>query len=216
MDYLDDFAMLSDTMHRVEHSLESLIPFLQYFNREVEIIPILVPTMNPDRMESAGRALADAIKKVADANQWSWGEDYALVVTTDAVHYGNENWNGNNNARFGCDDEGNMKAREYEREIIDETLTGVLEPGRIRKFNDYTLSKDDYRTYIWTWCGRYCIPVTLYTTYFLDDGKNISGELLGYYTSITTDHIEVDDIGLGRTAIATPCHWVGYAAIAYR
>lgn len=216
LDKLDSFAMVSDTMHRVEHSLESLIPFLQYFNRDVEIVPILVPTMSPDRMEYVGKALADAIKKVADSRQWTWGEDYAIVVTTDAVHYGNEDWNGNNNARFGCDDVGNLKAREYEREIIAETLTGMPEPARIRKFSDYTLSEDDYRTYIWTWCGRYCIPVTLYTTYFLDDGNDISGELIGYYTSITTDHIAVDDIGLGRTAIATPCHWVGYAALGYR
>jgi AmmeMemoRadiSam system protein B len=214
--YLDNYAMVSDTMHRVEHSLESLIPFLQYFNREVEIVPVLVPAMNTDRMEHVGRALADAIKEVADSRQWTWGEDYAIVVTTDAVHYGDEDWNGNNNARFGCDDEGNRKAREYESEIISETLTGVLEPDRIRKFSEYTLSKDDYRTYIWTWCGRYCIPVTLYTTYYLDAGNEISGELIGYYTSITTDHIPVDDIGLGRTAIATPCHWVGYAAIAFR
>jgi len=216
LDKLDGFAMVSDTMHRIEHSLESQIPFLQYFNRELEIVPILVPTMNPERMEHVGRAFANAIKEVADANQWVWGEDYAIVVTTDAVHYGNEDWSGNNNARFGCDDEGNLKAREYEIEIISETLTGVLEPDRISKFSDYTLSEDDYRTYIWTWCGRYCIPVTLYTTYFLDDGKNISGELIGYYTSITSEHIYVDDIGLGRTAIATPCHWVGYAAIGYR
>jgi MEMO1 family protein len=29
-------------------------------------------------------------------------------------------------------------------------------------------------------------------------------------------HIPVDDIRMGRTAIATNCHWVGYAALGYR
>ena len=217
LDYLgNEYAMVSDTLHSVEHSLESLIPFLQYFNRSVEIVPILVPAMHPDRMQQVGEALALAIKKVADSNNWIWGEDYAIVVTTDAVHYGTEDWSGNNNARFGCDDEGNQKARDYESEIISETLSGEIEVDRVRKFSDYTLSEDDYRTYIWTWCGRYCIPTSLYTTYYLSDGKDISGELIGYYTSITTEHIPVDDIGLGRTAIATPCHWVGYAALGYR
>jgi AmmeMemoRadiSam system protein B len=212
----DDYAMVSDTLQCVEHSLESLIPFLQYFNRNIEIVPILVPTMNPDRMEELGKSLAGAISQIAENKGWIWGEDYAIVVTTDAVHYGTDDWNGNNNARFGCDDEGNQKARDYEDEIISETLSGVIEVEKVRKFSDYTLSEEDYRTYIWTWCGRYCIPTTLYTTYYLNDGKDISGELIGYYTSITTDHIPVDDLVLGRTAIATNCHWVGYAALGYR
>jgi len=39
---------------------------------------------------------------------------------------------------------------------------------------------------------------------------------MDYSTSIASEHIPVDDIRMGRTAIATDCHWVGYAAIANR
>ncbi|MCX6255614.1 MAG: AmmeMemoRadiSam system protein B [Bacteroidia bacterium] len=55
------FAVVSDTLQKVEHSLESLIPFLQYFNRSITIVPILVPAMSPYRMQECRKALADAI-----------------------------------------------------------------------------------------------------------------------------------------------------------
>ena len=60
------------------------------------------------------------------------------------------------------------------------------------------------------------MPVALYTSYYINESQPLKGELIGYSTSITSDHITVDDIRMGRTAIATDCHWVGYAAIVYR
>jgi len=210
------FAIKNDTLQKVEHSVEAMIPFLQYFNRNISIVPILVPTMSPDRMESCGKALAEAIRTVAKNHRWEWGTDYAIVVTTDAVHYGNEDWGGTNRAYFGCDDKGNIMAREHESGIIDSCLKGGILPERIRQFNAFTLKQENFREYKWTWCGRYCVPVALYTAYYLNPGNSLKGELIGYSTSITSQHIPVDDIGMGRTAIATKCHWVGYASIGYR
>jgi AmmeMemoRadiSam system protein B len=210
------FAVVSDTLQKVEHSVESLIPFLQYFNRNITIVPILVPAMSPNRMQECGKALADAIQTVAEKHKWEWGTDYAIVVTTDAVHYGNEDWGGVDRAYFGCDEKGNIKAREHESEIIQNCLKDEVTPEKIRLFSNYTLKPDNYREYKWTWCGRYSVPVALYTTYYLNGSKSIHGELIGYSTSITRLHIPVDDIRLGRTAIATDCHWVGYAALGYR
>lgn len=212
----DKYAIISDTMHTVEHSLESMIPFMQYFNRDIRIIPVLVPAMSPERMEECGKALAEAIKDVADSRQWEWGTDYALVVTTDAVHYGNEDWGGKDYAMYGCDDEGNAKARTHEKEIIENCLNGEIDPENIRLFSAYTLDSADYHNYKWTWCGRYCVPVALYTAYYLNDSIPLNGELIGYSSSITSGHIPVQDLGMGTTAIATDCHWVGYAALGYR
>ena len=212
----DKFAIISDTMHTVEHSLESLIPFMQYFNRDISIIPLLVPAMSPDRMNECGKALANAISDIAERRGWEWGTDYAIIVTTDAVHYGNEEWGGKDYARFGCDDEGNKKAREYELEIINKCLEGTVGPENIRLFSEYTIDENDFRKYKWTWCGRYCVPVALYTAYYLNDTCELNGEFMGYSTSITSDHIPVKDLGMGTTAIATDCHWVGYAALGYR
>jgi MEMO1 family protein len=210
------FAIINDTLQKVEHSVEALIPFLQYFNRNITIVSILVPAMNPDRMEACGKALADAIRTVAKNHRWEWGNDFAIVSTTDAVHYGTDDWGGVNRANFGCDDKGNLKAREHESGIIDSCLKGEILPEKIRLFSNYTLDPENFREYKWTWCGRYSVPVALYTSYYLNNNKILSGELVGYSTSITSAHIPVDDIGMGRTAIATNCHWVGYAAIGYR
>jgi AmmeMemoRadiSam system protein B len=210
------FAIINDTLQKVEHSVEAMIPFLQYFNRNISIVPILVPSMSPDRMEACGKALAEAISKVAARHKWKWGIDFAIVVTTDAVHYGNEDWGGIDRAYYGCDENGNIRAREHESVIIDSCLKGEVLHDKIRLFSSYTLNQDNFREYKWTWCGRYSVPVALYTSYYLSHGSGISGELVGYSTSITSAHIPVDDLRMGRTAIATSCHWVGYASIGYR
>jgi AmmeMemoRadiSam system protein B len=210
------YAVISDTLQNIEHSLEALIPFLQYFNRKISIIPILVPAMDPERMNECGKALAEAISVTAAKYGWVWGKDYAIVVTTDAVHYGNEDWGGADRAYFGCDSAGNLRALAHEAEIIEKCLRGEITPDKIKLFSRFTLKDENYREYKWTWCGRYSVPVALYTVYYLNSKEPMNGELLGYTTSITTKHIPVDDIKMGRTAIATACHWVGYAALGYR
>jgi len=209
-------AVVNDSLQKVEHSVEALIPFLQYFNRNISIIPVLVPSMSPDRMAVCGKALADAIRSVALRHKWEWGTDYAIVVTTDAVHYGNVDWGGTDRAYFGCDVSGNIKAREHEAGIIDSCFKGVLVPEKIRLFNSLTLNHDNFREYKWTWCGRYCVPVALYASFYLNGSGALYGELIGYSTSITSIHIPVEDIRMGHTAIATDCHWVGYAALGYK
>jgi AmmeMemoRadiSam system protein B len=210
------YSIISDTLHKTEHSLEAMIPFLQYFDRDISIIPILVPAMSTSRMQECGKALSDAIKNVAGKHGWNWGTDYAIVVTTDAVHYGNEDWGGKDMAVFGCDEEGNKKALEHEYEILDSCFTGTITPEKIKLFNSYTLNENNFHDYKWTWCGRYSVPVAMYTAYYLGESQPLVGKPIGYSTSITSDHIPVDDLIMGRTAIATKCHWVGYAAIAYR
>jgi AmmeMemoRadiSam system protein B len=210
------YAVINDTLQKMEHSVEALIPYLQYFNKNISIVSILVPAMSPDRMKECGNALADAIREVARMNKWEWGSDYAIVATTDAVHYGNQEWGGVDRAYFGCDDKGNKKARELESEIIDSCLKGNVTPDKIKLFSGYTLSPDNFREYKWTWCGRYSVPVALYTSYYLNGSEQLSGSFVGYSTSITSVHVPVDDLKMGITAIATDCHWVGYAALGYR
>jgi AmmeMemoRadiSam system protein B len=212
----DHYSTVNDSLHSVEHSLEALIPFLQFFNKEISIIPILVPAMSPERMDECGKALADAIRSIAAKNRWEWGKDFSFVTTTDAVHYGNVDWGGVDYAFFGCDEAGNKWAVEHENKIINTCLTGQITPEKIRSFNDFTLDSIDFHKYKWTWCGRYCVPVSLYASYYLNDSHPLAGELKGYSTSILSEHIPVDDLGMGRTAIAATCHWVGYAAIGYK
>jgi AmmeMemoRadiSam system protein B len=211
-----NYAEKKDTLQIVEHSLEAMIPFLQYFNRNIKIIPILVPSMSPERMKDCGRALAQAIQSVAVKHNWVWGKDYAIVVTTDAVHYGNEDWGGSDYAFFGCDEKGNKMAMDHENEIVSNCFSGEISPEKINLFSRYTLDSTDFHNYKWTWCGRYSLPVAMYATYFMSSSKPLTGEVIGYSTSITSKHIPVEDLNMGRTAIATSCHWVGYAAVGFR
>lgn len=209
-------AIINDSLQKAEHSLESMVPYLQYFNRNISIIPILVPSMKPERMKECGKQLAGAISEVAAKHGWTWGRDFAIVATTDAVHYGNEDWGGADYAFYGCDKAGNKRALNHEEEIVSNCFSGQVSPEKIALFNRYTLDSADYHKYKWTWCGRYSIPVAMYTGYFLNSSTPLTGEVKGYSTSITGKHIPVDDLGMGRTAIATDCHWVGYAAVCLR
>ncbi len=211
---------VNDSMHRLEHSLEALIPFLQYFNPQVEIIPVLVPYMPFARMEKIAEPLSDALFSILSNHNLNWGLDFSIVITTDAVHYGDEEWGGKNYALFGCDSTGNARAVEHEFEIIKTSLEGPVSKGKIQKFCEFTVQESDYREYKWTWCGRYSVPLGLLTAYYLQEhlsgGEALDGVLVGYSNSIDHEHIYVDDLMMGRTAVATPHHWVGYAAIGYR
>ena len=209
---------INDSLQILEHSVEGILPFLQYYNRKVEIISILVPYNSHDNMNEMAKTLADAIAAVINDNKLEWGKDIALVISTDAVHYGDEDWGGRNFARFGADSAGYEKAVALEKQIIDSCMNGPLEKEKAKKFCEYTVKKEDYKDYLWTWCGRYSVPMGLLTGYYL--AKNlkmkISGVPLDYSTSLSNKHIKVDDLKMGTTAPCKLRHWVGYASVGFR
>ena len=214
-----DLFVMHDSMQIVEHSLEALIPWLQANNRQIEILPILVPYMSYERMNEIAGALAKALKRIVKENKWEWGRDYSLVISTDAVHYGDEDWGGTNFAFYGADSAGYSKAIQHEQEIIGNCLAGEITPKKILDFTNYTVREEDYKNYKWTWCGRFSVPFGLLTAHYLEkdfDSKPCEGVFLGYATSIDHDTIPVSDLRMGRTALANIHHWVGYAAIGYK
>ena len=211
--------VVHDEMQAVEHSVEAKIPFLQHFNRDVELVPILVPAMPHARMREIAAPLARAIAKVARERKLRWGADFAIVISTDAVHYGDEDWGGRNFARYGTGEEGYREALAHERALLTDCLAGTLAPGRAALFSGYTVREDDWREYKWTWCGRYSVPFGLLVAWNLQQAlgaEPLDGKVLGYSTSIEAPRIEVGDLGgMGVTAPANPRHWVGYAAVGY-
>jgi AmmeMemoRadiSam system protein B len=215
----EDLYIVSDSMEAIEHSLEALVPFIQYDDPQVEIVPILVPYMSYDRMDSIAGPVAKAIESIVKAKGWKWGKDYAIVISTDAVHYGDEDWGGQNYAPYGSDSAGYAMAVAHEHVIIDSCLAGPLKPEKLKLFTEYTVQKEDYRQYKWTWCGRYSVPLGLLTAYDLQQDLQappLNGVMVGYYTSIDHKSIPVKDIAMGVTAPANIHHWVGYAAIGYK
>ena len=212
--------IIHDSLQQAEHSVEAIIPFLQYKNRKIQIISILVPYMPFSRMDEISTPLSKVLVKVMKNHNLEWGKDVAIVISTDAVHYGDKDWGGQNYAPYDCDNDGYTKAKYLESEIINNCLTGDLRTSRIKLFMEYTLKQDDYRAYKWTWCGRYSVPFGLLTALkmqaILSKDEFLKGTLIGYSTSIAGMSLPVSDIGMGSTAIATLHHWVGYCGVGYK
>jgi MEMO1 family protein len=213
-----DSYIIYDSVQALEHSVEAIIPFLQYYNRDVEIVSILIPYMSYDKMNEIAEPLARAVFAAVVKKDLKWGKDFSVVISSDAVHYGDEDWGGKNFAYYGADSSGYIKAVSHEFEIINSCLTENVRTDKIKKFIDYTVDENNFREYKWTWCGRYSVPFGLLTAYYLQDLYNIklSGSLLQYATSLDHPHIPVTDIGMGVTAPANIHHWVGYPAVGFK
>ena len=215
----EDIFIVHDSMMQLEHSLEAINPFLQRNKASVEIIPILVPYMTFDNMKHFASELALSMKKIMHKKKLSYGKDLAVVISNDAIHYGDEGWGGNNMARFGVDSLGTEKARQLDLKIIDECLQGKLDSNKIRQFNAFTIQEDDYKAYKWTWCGRYSVPFGLLFANKLNlliENRPLTGSLVDYRTTIHNPHIKVKDIGMGTTAPAYQRHWVAFTGITYQ
>jgi AmmeMemoRadiSam system protein B len=211
---------VNDSMQTLEHSVEAELPFLQYYNKNIEFVSILVPFMSYDKMNELARPLAEALAQLMKEKKLEWGKDIALISSTDAVHYGDDQWNGKNFAFFGADTNGYTKAVDYEHKIMNDCFKDELVKERVKMFTEYTVKKEDHKQYQWTWCGRYSVPFGLLTCLYLQEdlkAEMLEGVILGYCTSLDHPHVQVDDLdGMGATAISTIHHWVGYASVGFR
>ena len=211
--------IVHDSMMQLEHSLEAIIPFLQHQNIKTEIIPILIPYMKFEDMKALSAQLAEEFSEVIREQNLNYGEDIAVVISNDAIHYGSEDWGGSNLAPLGTDSIGNMKAQQKDLQIIEETLRGKLSNEKIKNFNAYTVEEDDYKAYKWTWCGRYSVPFGLLFANDLNkilNAKELTGEFIDYRSSLKNKHLLVEDLGMGVTAPAKPTHWVAYLGMGYQ
>ena len=65
--------------HRYEHSIEVQIPFLQYFKRDIRIVPIILSYSTAATYKEIGKELAKAIK---DLNK-----EVVIIASSDMTHY---------------------------------------------------------------------------------------------------------------------------------
>jgi AmmeMemoRadiSam system protein B len=65
--------------HRYEHCLEVQVPFLQYFQPGVKIVPILLSNAQPDVYAEIGRAIVQGLRES--------GEEAIILASSDMTHY---------------------------------------------------------------------------------------------------------------------------------
>jgi AmmeMemoRadiSam system protein B len=211
--------IVHDSMTQLEHSLEAITPFLQKNTKDIEIIPLLIPYMTFENMQLFSEDLSNALGDLMKSGGLEYGNDLAIVISNDAVHYGDEGWGGQNMAPYGTNANGNEKAKQKDLTIIKECLENELSSEKIKNFNIYTVNQDDFKEYAWVWCGRYSVPFGLLVANKLNrriNNKNLTGNLIDWRSSLHNPHIEVTDIGMGYTAPASSKHWVAYVGMGYQ
>jgi len=185
--------VVDNAMHCREHSLEAILPFLQRGHPDRTIAPIM------------------------KENGWRLGTDIAVVVSSDAVHYGPDF----DHAPFGTDTGAYDRAVTRDLQLVDNHLSGRLDPARLHLFLE-TLVEPETLDYRIPWCGRFSIPFGLEVLRKLSiatEGETPYGSLLRSGTSLSEPELPVSpasrESGLGYTAPSNLHHWVGYSAVGY-
>lgn len=209
----------SNDFHAQEHSLEAIIPFLNYVDRDIQIVPILIPCMDWERLDLLSGLLARELVTVVKKEQLIPGRDIQILISSDSVHYGDQGWGGKNYAPFGCGVKGLEMAKQRDRELIDRYLLGPISPANLEALMYTLVKRSDVREYQVQWCGRFSIPFGLNFLFkvYREMGMPIpEGYLMGYGTSVELGQLQLEiDKRPGVTAPANLHHWVGYASIGY-
>jgi AmmeMemoRadiSam system protein B len=206
--------VVNSRAHELEHSIEALLPFLQYFNPEVKITPVMVTPMPLNKMEDISDDLAVVISAYMKENHLTPGRDIFFLISADGNHYGKDF----NNLAFGEGQAAWEKALAFDRQLIANYLTGVIDRGKIEGLTGEFWGKTylDYKNSYW--CGKYSIPFGLLASEKIikrTTGKKLKGELIRYSDSYSEGVLPLRKIGLGTTAPFSLRHWVSYAALGY-
>jgi len=200
--------------HEIEHSLEALLPFLQYFNPDVKIAPIMVTPMPFARMEEISAKLAEVIAKYMNEHQLKAGKDIFFLISSDGNHYGKDF----NNSPFGEGEKAWETALQLDQRLISSYLTGVMDSKKVKGLTQELWGETylDYRnTY---WCGKYSVPFGLLTIekiMKLSLNENIIGRLFRFSDTYSEGVLPLKKTGMGTTAPFSLRHWVSFFSIGY-
>ena len=122
------YYIVSNEAHRLEHSIEAMIPFLQYHNRDVIITPIMVTEMIFEKMEELSRELSSAILDYMKDKKLKVGKDVFFLISADANHYGKAF----KNDPYGEDRNAHKKGTEIDKNLINTYLNGNIDNNKIK------------------------------------------------------------------------------------
>ncbi len=206
--------MISDKAQTIEHSIEALIPFLQYYNRDVQITPIMVTAMPYNKIEKISSRLADIISDYIKINNLELGKDIFFLISTDANHYGKDF----DNAPYGEDRKAHETGTEKDKKIAGTAFNGEITAQKIFQLSKEILPSEKAEKTIPIWCGRYPTVMGLLTInkilQNLNAGK-LEGKLLAYSDTVTEGVIPIKNTSMGTTAPFSFKHWVGFFSAAF-
>ncbi|MGB4704918.1 MAG: AmmeMemoRadiSam system protein B [Candidatus Saccharicenans sp.] len=209
-----EYYLVNNRAHELEHSIEALIPFLQYFNPGVKITPIMVAPMPLEKMKEISAELGRVLVAYMKEKNLKPGSDLFFLISADANHYGKDF----NNLAFGEGQEAWEKALDFDRGLISSYLTGEITENKIAGLTSELWGKTylDYKNSYW--CGKYSIPFGLLTVERVIKnlaGKSIRGELIRFSDTYSEGVLPLKKIGLGTTAPFSLRHWVSFCSIGY-
>lgn len=204
-----DYLMISNKAHQIEHSIEALIPFLQYYNRDIKITPIMITQMQFERMEDVSKMLASIILDYVKEKGLEIGKDIFFLISNDANHYGEDF----NNSPYGLDASAHKIATDNDKRIIEVNLIAEISNGKIVSLTKELWPGVVENTTIPIWCGRYPIVFGLMTIKNIIStvyGKPIEGKLYKYSDTFTEKVLPVKNTSMGLTAPFSYRHWCGW------
>lgn len=200
------FVLISNKAQQLEHSIEGLIPFIQYFNPGFRLTPIMVTAMPFARMDTVSEALSGIVAEYVRDHQLMPGRDIVFLISSDANHYGKDF----DNAPFGEDEIAHHKATIQDMQIAQSWIADTVTSQKILRLTEEL--KDV------VWCGRYSVPfgmLTMQKTIAWLTGKGLTGTIVRYSDSYTGGVLPLYRTGMGITAPFSLKHWVGHLSAAF-
>jgi AmmeMemoRadiSam system protein B len=204
------YCMVSNDAHRLEHSIEGMLPFLQYGRRDVRITPIMVTAMPFDTMDAVSQRLAEVLAAYMKEKNLEPGKDIFFLISADANHYGKDF----NNTAFGEGLQAHEKGTAYDRKLVDTYLQGTVSTRKLKDLAGQLWGKDFKGNGDTVWCGKYSIPFGLLTvshlTERLSPNRRLTGRLLLYSDTYSEGVLPIEGTGMGVTNPSSLEHWVGF------
>lgn len=204
-----DAYMVSNKAQALEHSIEGMVPFLQYFNRKIKITPVMVTGMSFERMQRLSSKVAEVIIGYMKDNNLEPGKDVFFLISSDANHYGEDF----DNTVFGTGEQGHDAAVANDWRIARDFLSGKITKQKIQGEMKATSEGKAL------WCGRYSIPfgmlATLKVLRALAPEEQMNGQVLRYADTYSNGPIPLRKTGFGVTAPFSLRHWVGHLSVGY-
>lgn len=204
------YYLVSNEAHCLEHSIEGMLPFLQYARRDVRITPIMVTAMSFDTMDTVSKKLAEVMDAYLKAKSLEPGKDIFFLISADANHYGRDF----ENTYFGEGVPAHLQATAYDRKLVETYLQGTVSASKLQELSAQLWGKDFKGSGNTVWCGKYSIPFGLLTVHHLTkmrtQDKDLCGSLLQYSDSYSEGVLPLKDTGMGVTNVSNLEHWVGF------